>query len=244
MLNVKNLTVEIDNKTVLENFSLEIPDGEVHALMGPNGVGKSTLANVMTGKPDYEVKDGVIEIDGVNILEQEPFERSASGLFVAFQSPIEIPGVGYHTFLKHCINAQRKTNNLEELSSADIMKRIRTIASELGISNDMLKRGVNVGFSGGEKKRAEILQMSLLEPKFAVLDETDSGLDVDALKVVSKGVNSLMDGKKSFLVITHFPRVLEHIQPDYVHILKGGKIVKTGESFLAQEVEKNGYGEF
>jgi Fe-S cluster assembly ATP-binding protein len=244
MLKVKDLTVEIEDKIVLNNFNLEIPNGEVHALMGPNGVGKSTLANVMTGKPDYEVKSGLIEIDGKNILELEPFERAAAGLFVAFQSPIEIPGVGYYTFLKHCINAQRKMKGLDEMSSADIMKIIRESSKELGISNDMLKRGVNVGFSGGEKKRAEILQMMLLNPNFAILDETDSGLDVDALKVVAKGVNSLMDGNRSFLVITHFPRVLEHIKPDFVHILKDGKIVKTGTADLAQHIEEKGYGEF
>ena len=208
------------------------------------GVGKSTLANVLTCKPHYEVISGSVQIDGKDILELEPFERSSAGLFVAFQTPVEIPGVAYQTFLKHCLNSKQRQLGEEEFTAAEIVKKIKATSSQLGISNEMLKRGVNVGYSGGEKKRAEILQMLLLEPKFAILDETDSGLDVDALKVVSNGVNSLKSDKNSFLVITHFPRVLEYIQPDYVHIIKNGCIVKTGGPELALEVEKTGYGEF
>lgn len=244
MLEIRNLTVDVFGKRVLENFSLEIPNGEVHALMGPNGVGKSTLAHVMSGKPGYDVISGSIKIDDKEVLDLEPFERSAAGLFVAFQTPVEIPGVAYQTFLKHCLNSKQRQLGLEEFTASEIVKKIRVTSGLLGISNEMLKRGVNVGYSGGEKKRAEILQMLLLDPKFAILDETDSGLDVDALKVVSNGVNTLKSETNAFLVITHFPRVLEYIKPDYVHILKNGNIVKTGGPELSSQVEQTGYGEF
>lgn len=241
MLNIENLTVRVAGKTILDNLSLSIPDGEVHVIMGPNGAGKSSLAHVMSGKEDYEVVSGKIILDGVDILEMEPHERAAAGLFLAFQQPVEIPGVSYQVFMRHSVNAIRRAKGLQELNSAQFLKEMKTISSELGITNEMLSRGVNVGYSGGEKKRAEIMQLSLLKPKLAVLDETDSGLDVDALRVVSEGVNALRAPYRSFLIITHFSRLLDLIVPDKVHILKDGKVQISGSAALAKQIEANGY---
>lgn len=241
MIQIKNLTVKIEDKIILNDFNLEIKDGEVHAIMGPNGTGKSTLVHVISGKEEYEVVSGEIIVNGKDILELEPFERAAEGVFVAFQSPVEIPGVGYNTFMRQSYNSIAKQRGEEEISSSDFLKKIKQISKDLGISSDLLRRGVNVGFSGGERKRAEIMQMTLLDPNFCVLDETDSGLDVDALKVVSDGVNRMRSDNRHFLIITHFSRLLEQIKPDYVHILKNGKIQKTGGPELAHEIEENGY---
>jgi Fe-S cluster assembly ATP-binding protein len=244
MLEVKNLDVSIGDKKILKNFNLTVKDGEVAALMGPNGTGKSTLSYVCAGRPGYEVDSGEILLDGVNLLELDPDVRAASGLFLAFQYPIEIPGVATMTFLKAALNAQRKQRGEDELSTPDFMKRVRTAADKLGIKSDMLKRALNVGFSGGEKKRMDILQMALLEPSFGILDETDSGLDIDALRIVAEGVNALRTPKRGFLVITHYQRVLEYIVPDTVHVMAGGRIVRSGGKELALEVEKSGYKDY
>jgi Fe-S cluster assembly ATP-binding protein len=217
--------------------------GRVHAIMGPNGSGKSTLSYVLSGREGYEVTDGAATLEGEDLLEMEPEERAAAGLFLAFQYPVEIPGVGNMTFLRTALNAQRKARGQEEISAGDFLKLVRARAKDLDIDADMLKRPVNVGFSGGEKKRNEILQMALLEPKMCILDETDSGLDVDAMKLVAQGVNALRDEGRGFLVITHYQRLLDHIVPDVVHIMSNGRIVKTGGPELALEVEKNGYGD-
>ena len=216
----------------------------VHAIMGPNGSGKSTLSYVLSGRDGYEVTDGSATLDGTDLLELEPEERAAAGLFLAFQYPVEIPGVGNMTFLRTAVNAQRKARGEAELSSTDFLKEVRARAKDLKIDADMLKRPVNVGFSGGEKKRNEILQMAMLTPKMCILDETDSGLDVDAMKLVADGVNALRDAGRSFLVITHYQRLLDHIKPDVVHIMSNGRIVKTGGPELALEVETNGYADF
>lgn len=248
MIKIENLqaSIEIDEgtKDILKGISLDIPAGEVHAIMGPNGSGKSTLSYVLAGREDYEVTGGSVTMDGVDLLELEPEERAAAGLFLAFQYPVEIPGVTMSTFLKTSLNAVRKQRGEAELDALAILKLMKTKCKELGISDDMMKRAVNVGFSGGEKKRNEVLQMALLEPKFAVLDETDSGLDIDALKVVADGVNAMRDGKRSFLVITHYQRLLDYIKPDVVHVLAGGRIVKTGGFDLVKELEDKGYAEF
>ncbi|MFK7902523.1 MAG: Fe-S cluster assembly ATPase SufC, partial [Nitratireductor sp.] len=217
--------------------------GEVAAIMGPNGSGKSTLSYVMAGKDDYEVVEGDILFNGESILEMEPDERAAAGLFLAFQYPLEIPGVPTMNFLKAALNSQRKTRGEDELTTPDFIRKVKEAAGHLNIEMPMLKRALNVGFSGGEKKRAEILQMSLLEPKFCVLDETDSGLDIDALKIVSDGVNALRDPMRSFLVITHYQRLLDHIVPDSVHVLYKGKIIKSGDKSLALHLEENGYAD-
>ncbi|MEM6635005.1 MAG: Fe-S cluster assembly ATPase SufC [Pseudomonadota bacterium] len=245
MLEIKGLKVELEEerKEILKGVDLTVESGKVHAIMGPNGSGKSTLSYVLSGRDGYEVTDGAATLDGEDILEMEPEERAAAGLFLAFQYPVEIPGVGNMTFLRTAANAQRKARGEEELSAADFLKLVREKAKALKIDADMLKRPVNVGFSGGEKKRNEILQMSLLEPKMCILDETDSGLDVDAMKLVSEGVNNLRDSGRGFLVITHYQRLLDHIKPDFVHIMADGKIVKTGGPELALEVETNGYGD-
>ncbi|MCB1366133.1 MAG: Fe-S cluster assembly ATPase SufC [Rhodobacteraceae bacterium] len=245
MLNINNLHVELEDedKAILKGLSLNVPAGEVHAIMGPNGSGKSTMSYVLSGKGGYEVTGGTATLDGVNLLDMEPDERAAAGLFLAFQYPVEIPGVGNMTFLRTAVNCQRKARGEEELSAADFLKIIREKAKSLKIDAEMLKRPVNVGFSGGEKKRNEILQMAMLEPKMCILDETDSGLDVDAMKLVSEGVNALRDGKRSFLVITHYQRLLDHIKPDVVHIMADGRIVKSGGPDLALEVEHNGYAD-
>ncbi|NIY78730.1 MAG: Fe-S cluster assembly ATPase SufC [Rhodobacteraceae bacterium] len=245
MLEIKNLHVKLEeeDKQILKGVDLKVGEGEVHAIMGPNGSGKSTTSYVLSGRDGYEVTEGEVLLDGENILELEPEERAAAGLFLAFQYPVEIPGVGNMTFLRTAVNAQRKARGEEELSATDFLKEIRAKAKSLKIDAEMLKRPVNVGFSGGEKKRNEILQMAMLEPKLCILDETDSGLDVDAMKLVSEGVNALRDGKRSFIVITHYQRLLDHIKPDVVHIMSNGRIIKTGGPELALEVENNGYAD-
>jgi len=246
MLEIKNLHARIaeDGTEILRGVDLTINKGEVHAIMGPNGSGKSTLSYILAGKEDYEVTEGDILYNGESILEMAPDERAAAGVFLAFQYPIEIPGVATMTFLKAALNAQRKARGEAELATPDFMKRVKEKAGELNVTMDMLKRPLNVGFSGGEKKRAEILQMSLLEPALCVLDETDSGLDIDALRVVADGVNRLRAPDRSFLVITHYQRLLDHIVPDVVHVLSRGRIVKTGDKDLALELEKNGYADY
>ncbi len=245
MLKISNLHValEEEDKQILKGVDLEVPAGTVHAIMGPNGSGKSTLSYVLSGKDGYEVTEGSATLDGADLLEMEPEERAAAGLFLAFQYPVEIPGVGNMTFLRTAVNAQRKSRGEEEISAADFLKLVREKAKSLKIDTDMLKRPVNVGFSGGEKKRNEILQMAMLEPRMCILDETDSGLDVDAMKLVAEGVNALRSEGRSFLVITHYQRLLDHIKPDVVHIMAGGRIVKTGGPELALEVEHNGYAD-
>ncbi|MCI5060939.1 MAG: Fe-S cluster assembly ATPase SufC [Alphaproteobacteria bacterium] len=244
MINIKNLHAEIDGKEILKELDLTIGNGEVHAIMGPNGAGKSTLSYVLAGRDGYEVTEGSAELDGENLLDMEPEDRAALGFFLAFQYPVEIPGVQMTTFLKTALNAVRKARGEEELDAIGLLKLMKTKCKELGINEEMMKRAVNVGFSGGEKKRAEVLQMAMLEPKFAVLDETDSGLDIDALKIVADGVNALRAKDRSFLVITHYQRLLEYIKPDVVHVLADGKIVKSGGPELALELEEKGYGEF
>src|ERR1051326_1677706 len=244
MLQVKNLHVTVDGKQILNGLDLAVNKGEVHAIMGPNGSGKSTLSYVMAGKPGYEATEGEILLDGDNLLEMEPDERAAKGLFLAFQYPLEIPGVATMTFLRTALNAQRKKRGEAELSTPEFIKKVREVSGKLGIEQDMLRRAVNVGFSGGEKKRNEILQMALLEPMLAVLDETDSGLDIDALKIVSEGVNRLRGPQRSFIVITHYQRLLNYIVPDVVHVLSRGRIVKTGGKELALELEAHGYAEY
>ena len=243
MLEIKNLHVNLEDedKQILNGLDLTVEAGKVHAIMGPNGSGKSTLSYVLSGRDGYEVTDGSATLAGEDLLDLDPEERAALGVFLAFQYPVEIPGVGNMTFLRTAVNSQRKARGEEELSAAEFLKTIRAKAKELKIDADMLKRPVNVGFSGGEKKRNEILQMAMLEPKMCILDETDSGLDVDAMKLVAEGVNALRDEGRGFLVITHYQRLLDHIKPDVVHILAGGKIVKTGGPELAMEVENNGY---
>jgi Fe-S cluster assembly ATP-binding protein len=245
MLDIKNLHVKLEDeeKQILKGVDLKVGAGEVHAIMGPNGSGKSTLSYVLSGRDGYEVTDGSAQLDDQDLLDLEPEERAAAGLFLAFQYPVEIPGVGNMTFLRTAVNAQRKARGEEELSAADFLKIVRERAKSLKINADMLKRPVNVGFSGGEKKRNEILQMAMLEPKMCILDETDSGLDVDAMKLVSEGVNALRDEGRSFLVITHYQRLLDHIKPDVVHIMANGRIVKSGGPDLALEVEHNGYAD-
>ena len=245
MLKITNLKVELEeeSKEILKGINLEIESGSVHAIMGPNGSGKSTLSYVLSGKKGYKVTNGEVELVGEPILELEPEERAASGLFLAFQYPVEIPGVDNMTFLRTAMNSQRKFRGEAELSAADFLKLVREKAKELKIDAEMLKRPVNVGFSGGEKKRNEILQMALLEPKMCVLDETDSGLDVDAMKLVADGVNALRDKGRSFLVITHYQRLLDHIKPDFVHIMADGRIIKSGGPELALQVENNGYSD-
>ena len=245
MLQIKDLHVKLEEegKAILNGVSLEVEAGKVHAIMGPNGSGKSTLSYVLSGRDGYEVTGGAASLDGDDLLELEPEERAAAGLFLAFQYPVEIPGVGNMTFLRTAVNAQRKARGEDELSAADFLKVVRERAKALKIDADMLKRPVNVGFSGGEKKRNEILQMAMLEPKMCILDETDSGLDVDAMKLVAEGVNALRNEGRGFLVITHYQRLLDHIKPDVVHIMADGKIVKSGGPELALEVENNGYGD-
>ena len=245
MIEIKNLHVKIaDTDTkILNGVNLTIKPGEVAAIMGPNGSGKSTLSYVLAGKDDYEITEGDILFNGESILEMSPDERAAAGVFLAFQYPLEIPGVPTMNFLKAAMNSQRKARGEAEMTTPEFIKAVKGEAAKLGIDMVMLKRALNVGFSGGEKKRAEILQMALLAPKFCVMDETDSGLDIDALKVVSEGVNALRSPERSFLVITHYQRLLDHIKPDVVHIMADGRIVKTGGPELALEVENNGYAD-
>ena len=245
MLEIKDLHVSLEeeDKQILKGVNLTVEAGKVHAIMGPNGSGKSTLSYVLSGKDGYDVTGGSAALDSVDLLEMDPEERAAAGLFLAFQYPVEIPGVGNMTFLRTAVNAQRKARGEEEMSAAEFLKLVRAQAKTLKIDADMLKRPVNVGFSGGEKKRNEILQMAMLEPKMCILDETDSGLDVDAMKLVAEGVNALRDEGRGFLVITHYQRLLDHIKPDVVHIMANGRIVKTGGPELALEVENNGYSD-
>ncbi len=243
MLEIKNLHVDLEeeDKTILKGVDLTVEAGKVHAIMGPNGSGKSTLSYVLSGRGGYRVTQGTATLDGIDLLSLEPEERAAAGLFLAFQYPVEIPGVGNLTFMRTAMNAQRKARGEPEISAADFLKLVRAKAKTLQIDAEMLKRPVNVGFSGGEKKRNEILQMAMLEPKMCILDETDSGLDVDAMKLVADGVNALRDAGRGFLVITHYQRLLDHIKPDVVHIMADGRIIKTGGPDLALEVEMNGY---
>ncbi len=246
MLEIKNLHVKLadEDRVILKGLSLKVPKGEVHAIMGPNGSGKSTLAYVLAGRPGYEVTDGDILWNGESILDMEPDDRAAKGVFLAFQYPMEIPGVAGLTFLRTALNALKKKRGEGELNPAAFLKLIREKGAKLNIDVDMLKRPVNVGFSGGEKKRSEILQMALLEPTLCVLDETDSGLDIDALRIVSEGVNALRSKDRAFLVITHYQRLLNYIVPDKVHVLADGRIQKTGGKELALELEKSGYAGF
>ena len=244
MLEVRNLTVNIGERKILDGLDLIVKDGEVAAIMGPNGTGKSTLSYVIAGKPDYEVVSGEVLLDGENVLEMEPDERAAHGVFLAFQYPVEIPGVGTMTFLKAALNAQRKARGEDELTTPAFIKKVNDAAAMLGMPKDILKRALNVGFSGGEKKRMDILQMALLEPTMAILDETDSGLDIDAIRIVSEGVNQLRSAKRSFLLITHYQRLLNYIVPDTVHVMSGGRIVRTGGKELALELERDGYRDY
>ncbi|SOB98543.1 Fe-S cluster assembly ATPase SufC [Rhodobacter maris] len=245
MLEIKNLHVKLqdEDKVILKGMNLTVETGKVHAIMGPNGSGKSTMSYVLSGRDGYEVTEGSATLGGKELLDMEPEERAAAGLFLAFQYPVEIPGVGNMTFLRTALNAQRKARGEEELSAGEFLKLVREKAKTLKIDADMLKRPVNVGFSGGEKKRNEILQMAMLEPKMCILDETDSGLDVDAMRLVADGVNALRAPDRSFLVITHYQRLLDHIKPDVVHIMADGRILQTGGPELALEVENNGYAE-
>jgi len=240
MLDISNLSASIEGKKILKSFDLKIKPGEVHAIMGPNGSGKSTLANVLSGRKGYEI-EGKAFYEGKNLLKIPIEERAQKGIFLAFQYPTEIPGVNTNNFLKTSLNTVRKFRGLKELDSLDFLKLVKEKSKKLKIEEKILSRQLNVGFSGGEKKKNEILQMSILEPKLAILDETDSGLDIDALKIVSEGVNSLRDKERSFLIITHYQRLLNYIKPDFVHVLVNGKIVKTGCSDLAEELEKDGY---
>jgi len=244
MLEIKNLHAEVDGEKILKGLNITIPKGEVHAIMGPNGSGKSTLANVLAGKEDYEVTKGSITWNGADILEMSPEERAIAGVFLAFQYPVEIPGVATMTFLRTALNAVRVGRGEPELTTPDFMRLVRAKAEELQISPDMLKRPLNVGFSGGEKKRHEVLQMELLEPSLCVLDETDSGLDIDAVRIVSEGVNSLRSPERAMLLITHYQRLLDYIVPDQVHVLSDGKIVRSGDKSLALELEESGYAEY
>ena len=244
LLEIRNLHAEIDGRKILNGLDLVVNKGEIHAIMGPNGAGKSTLAYVLAGKPGYQVTAGAALLNGVNIFEMGTDERAAKGLFLAFQYPLEIPGVATMTFLRAAVNAQRKKRGDEELSSPELIKRVREIAAKLGIDAEMLRRPVNVGFSGGEKKRNETLQMVLLQPTLCVLDETDSGLDIDALKVVANGVNQLRSPDRGMVVITHYQRLLDHIVPDVVHVLSGGRIARTGGKDLALELEATGYVQY
>jgi Fe-S cluster assembly ATP-binding protein len=244
LLEVKNLHVEIDGKKILNGLDLAIEEGQVAAIMGPNGSGKSTLAYVLAGKPDYKVTEGDVLLDGKSVLEMGPDERAAKGVFLAFQYPVEVPGVATMTFLRTALNAQRKTRGETEVSTPEFMKIVRDTAGHLGISQDMLRRAVNVGFSGGEKKRNEILQMAVLQPRLAVLDETDSGLDIDALKIVADGVNRLRSPERAMVVITHYQRLLNYIVPDVVHVMAKGRVVKSGGKDLALELEAKGYAQY
>ena len=241
MLQIKNLHATIDGKEIIKGLSLDIPTGEVHAIMGPNGAGKSTLSYVLSGRDGYEVTSGTVTLNGVDILAMAPEERAAAGLFLAFQYPVEIPGVAMTTFLKTALNAVKKQRGEAELDALEFLKLMKDTQKKLGVADDMMKRAVNVGFSGGEKKRNEVLQMAMLKPCMAILDETDSGLDIDALRIVADGVNALRDPKRSFLVITHYQRLLDYIVPDRVHVLAGGRIVKSGGPELAKELELKGY---
>ncbi|HZR73799.1 Fe-S cluster assembly ATPase SufC [Bradyrhizobium sp.] len=244
LLEIRDLQAEIDGRQILNGLTLTVNPGEIHAIMGPNGAGKSTLSYVLAGRPGYEITGGQVLFRGENLLAMEPDERAARGVFLAFQYPLEIPGVATLTFLRTALNAQRKKRGEVEISSPDVLKRVRELAKELSIDAEMLRRPLNVGFSGGEKKRNETLQMALLEPKLCVLDETDSGLDIDALKVVATGVNQLRSPERGMIVITHYQRLLDYIVPDVVHVLSAGRIVRTGGKELALELEATGYAQY
>lgn len=246
MLNITNLHAETaeEQNEILKGLNLNIKPGEIHAIMGPNGAGKSTLSKVLAGSEDYEVTDGDITLNGESILEMEPDERAAAGIFLAFQYPVEIPGVPMTLFLKTALNAIRKNRGEDELDAIGFLRLMKENCAKLGVDEDMMKRPVNVGFSGGEKKRAEVLQMAMLDPKLCILDETDSGLDIDALRIVADGVNALRSADRSMLIITHYQRLLDYIKPDFVHVLANGKIIKTGGPELALELEEKGYAEF
>jgi Fe-S cluster assembly ATP-binding protein len=244
MLKINNLHAEVDGQKILRGINLTVNAGEVHAIMGPNGSGKSTLSYVLAGKDDYEITEGEVSFLGADLLDMEPDERAAAGVFLAFQYPIEIPGVGTMTFLRTAINSQRKKRGEAELTTPDFMRVVRETARKLNITQDMLKRPLNVGFSGGEKKRNEILQMALLEPKLCVMDETDSGLDIDALRIVAEGVNGLRGPERSFVVITHYQRLLNYIVPDFVHVMSQGRIVRSGGKELALQLEERGYADY
>ncbi|SDS32703.1 Iron-regulated ABC transporter ATPase subunit SufC [Halopseudomonas litoralis] len=242
MLSIKGLCAKVEEKDILKGLDIDIKPGEVHAIMGPNGSGKSTLGNVLSGRPGYEATGGSVNFKGKDLLELDTEERAREGIFLAFQYPVEIPGVSNMEFLKVSVDAKRKHAGLPELSAVEFMKLARETTKRVDLDASFLKRGVNEGFSGGEKKRNEIMQMMLLEPDLCILDETDSGLDIDALQVVADGVNSMRDGKRSFIVVTHYQRLLDYIVPDYVHVLAGGRIVKSGDKSLALELEAKGYG--
>ncbi len=241
MLQIKNLKASIEGTQILKGINLEINPGEIHAIMGPNGSGKSTLASVMAGREEYEVDEGEILFEGKNLFELEPEDRARAGLFLAFQYPVEIPGVSMTNFMKASVNEVRKAQGREELKSADFLKLMREKAKLVEMDENMIKRAVNEGFSGGEKKRNEIFQMALLDPKLSVMDETDSGLDIDALQTVSKGVNQLRTDNNAFMVITHYQRLLNFIVPDYVHVLYDGRVIRSGDKHLAEELEEKGY---
>jgi Fe-S cluster assembly ATP-binding protein len=244
LLSIKNLHVTVDDKPILKGIDLELPAGEVHAVMGPNGAGKSTLSYVLTGRAGYEVTEGAATLDGEDLLALDPNERAARGLFLSFQYPLEIPGVPALTFIRTAMNAQRRARGEGEISAPDFLRLAREKAAALKIDFDMLKRGLNVGFSGGEKKRMEILQMAMLSPRLLILDETDSGLDIDALKIVAEGVNAMRSPERGMLIITHYQRLLDHIRPDRVHVLAGGRIAASGGPELAHELEREGYDKY
>lgn len=242
MLSVKNLHANVDDKEILKGLNLEVGPGEVHAIMGPNGSGKSTLGHVLSGREGYELTQGTVEFLGRDLMELDPEERARAGLFLAFQYPVEIPGVSNMEFMKAAVDAHREARGETPIDSVSFLKKAREISKAVNLDQSFLKRGVNEGFSGGEKKRNEIMQMMLLEPRLCILDETDSGLDIDALQVISRGVNSLRSQDRSFILVTHYQRLLDYIEPDYVHVLAGGKIVRSGDKSLALELEEKGYG--
>lgn len=244
ILEIEDLYARVGDKEIIKGFNLTINEGEIHAIMGPNGAGKSTLSNILCGKPGYEVTSGSVRFKGKDLLVMSPEERACEGIFLAMQYPVEIPGVPVTTFLKHAVNAIRKHRGQVELDTMDFIKMVREEGKKFKLDAEMIKRAVNVGFSGGEKKRLEALQMAILKPDFAILDEADSGLDIDALKIVAEGINSLRDGRRSMLIITHFQRLLNHVVPDFVHVYADGHIVKSGGKELAVELEEKGYAEF